>query len=459
MRTLGTVPQALLAASALAVALLLFVHIAQVQDAAKNRHSADQLADQRAFLNFAIKSYESNLSFTGRRSQMPLYPWIQALFYSPELSLDDFFEQAKRVNLFLSLTALAGLGIVFYARFSRMYATWAILCLAMLVYAIKAPYVLSENLFYGLFALAFILSLDTLSAPDWRKSVLCGVLFALAHFTKASALPALLLFASSYAIGLVVSGLRRELTLRQARDTILRALLPIIVFLALLSPYLLESKAKYGRYFYNVNTTFYMWYDHWGQAKVGTRAHGDTEGWPDMPPEEIPSLQKYLDERGVGSMFWRLFNGSKRILSQACFDRGQIRTFNYGHCSQTILGVIVIVASLALHLRTASVKAHSRHIREIWFVATIFVIYAMGAAWYIPITGHRGARMILVLFIPFLWTVGLLLHSPRVSEFRLRILGKPVRIAGLLLGIMYLALFLEIYVTLTGRAATVFGGA
>ncbi len=457
--TIGRVPQAVLAAATVLVGALLFLHIAQVQEGAKNRRSADQLADQGAFLNFAIKSYESNLSYTGRRSQMPLYPWIQALFYSPELSRDEFFELAKRVNLFLSLAVLAGLGIVFFARFSRMYATWAILCLAMLVYAIKAPYVLTENLYYGLFALAFILSLDTLSRPDWRKSVLCGALFALAHFTKASALPALLLFASSYAVGLVVSGLRRELTVRQARNAILRALLPIAVFLALLSPYLLESKAKYGTYFYNVNTTFYMWYDNWGEAELGTRAHGDREGWPDMPPEEIPSLQKYLDERGVGSMFWRLFNGSKRILSQACFDRGQMRTFNYGHCSQTILGAVAIVASLALLLKAAPIRAQGKYIREIWFAAMILVVYAMAAAWYIPITGFRGARMILVIFIPFLWTVGLLLHSPRVSEFRLRILGKPVRIAGLLLGIMYLSLFLEIYVTLTGRAATVFGGA
>lgn len=256
--TMARAPQTFLAAAAVLVGALLFLHIAQVQEGAKNRHSVDELGDQGGFVRFAIKSYESNLSYTSVRNLMPLYPWILALFYSPELSDNDFFEQAKRVNLILSLVALAGLGIIFFAKFSRLYATWAILCLALLVYAIKAPYVLPENLYYGLFALGFILSLDTLSRPHWRKSVLCGALFALAHFTKASALPALLLFASSYAVGLVVSGLRQELSLRQAGESILRALLPIIVFLALLSPYLLESKAKYGSFFYNVNTTFYM---------------------------------------------------------------------------------------------------------------------------------------------------------------------------------------------------------
>ena len=111
--------------------------------------------------------------------------------------------------------------------------------------------------------------MDTLSAPDWRKSTLCGALFALAHFTKASALPALLLFASSYGVLFLCHAIRRELAPALTRDLILRALLPVAVFLVLLSPYLLESKAKYGSYFYNVNTTFYIWYDSWTEAKAG----------------------------------------------------------------------------------------------------------------------------------------------------------------------------------------------
>ena len=458
-RNMDRVPQALLAASALTVALLLFLHIAAVQEQAKNRHLAYVQGDQLTYLEFAIQSYESNLHYTGERGQMPLYPWILSLFYSPELSDLDYFERSKRVNLALSLAVLAALGIAFFARFSRLYATWSILCLAMLVYAIKSPYVLVENLYYGLFAFTFILSLDTLSAPDWRKSIACGALFALAHFTKASALPALLLFSSSYGVGLLVAGVRRELTLRQARESMLRALLPIVVFLALLSPYLLESQAKYGSLFYNVNTTFYMWYRNWGDAEAGTIAHGDKDGWPDLPPEEIPSLQKYLDDHGVGSMFWRLFNGSKRILSQACFDSGQIRTFNYGHCSQTMLGLVAIVGSLALLCRSTPGRLQSKDIAKIWFVATILLVYALAAAWYIPITGHRGARMILLIFAPFLWTVGLLVHHPRVFSLRVKLFGRRRRLFSLLLGIMYLSLIFEIYLTATARAATVYGGA
>ena len=53
----------------------------------------------------------------------------------------------------------------------------------------------------------------------------------------------------------------------------------------MLSPYLRTNKTVFGRYFYNVNTTFYVWYDDWPQASVGTIKHGDDVGWPKMAAE------------------------------------------------------------------------------------------------------------------------------------------------------------------------------
>ena len=235
--------------------LLTFLHIAQVQNRMENSRIG---SDQSAFLSFAKEAYHSNFHFTGGRNQMPLYPWIQALFYSPELTDEASFEQAKHdQRCTCQLLMLAALGVVhFTSKFSRIYATWSILCLAFAGLRHKVPiHVLVENLYYGLFAFAYFLSLEALFAPKWYKTIGCGVLFALAHFAKASALPALLLFASSYVVQIVIRIVRRELTLECARDLILRALLPILVFLVLLSPYLLESKSRYGSYFYNVTTT------------------------------------------------------------------------------------------------------------------------------------------------------------------------------------------------------------
>ncbi len=387
---------------------------------------------------------------------MPLYPWIQALLHSPELTDEESFERAKRVNISLSILVLAGIGLAFFAKFSRPFALWSILAIAFTVYAIKSPYVLAENLYYGLFTFAFILSLETLSAPDWRKSIICGALFALAHFTKASALPALLLFASSYGVLFLTHAIRRELTPALTRDLILRALLPVAVFLVLLSPYLLESNAKYGSYFYNVNTTFYMWYESWAEVKAGTLAAGDHDGYPDLPPEEIPSLQKYLRERGIGSMLWRFFNGSKRLLNLGCFDVNS--TWHYGYCSQASLGLLAIAISLPVLLRRMPLRELLKYAHIAWFATAILVVYALGAAWYVPILGNNGVRIALVIVIPLLWTVGLAIHAPGVNEFRLRILGKSVSMLRLLLGLMYLALSYEIYLMIAVRAVTMTGG-
>ena len=185
--------QLVLLGLALCLFLLAYLHIVQVQDSAKNAEIGG--GDQVAYLNFAKEAYYSNFHYTGGRNQMPLYPWIQALFYSPELTDEAFFEQAKWVNVALSIVMLAALGVAFYAKFSRKYAVWSILCIAFLVYAIKSPIHARREFYYGLFAFAYFLSLEALFAPKWYKTIGCGVLFALAHFAKASALPALLLFA------------------------------------------------------------------------------------------------------------------------------------------------------------------------------------------------------------------------------------------------------------------------
>ena len=301
---------------------------------------------------------------------MPLYPWIQALFYSPDLSDEAFFEQAKEVNIWLSLMVLAAMGIAFFAKFSRPFATWSVLSIAFLIFAIKSPYLLAENLYYGLFAFAFIVSLESLHRPKWYKSVACGALFALAHFTKASALPALVLFTSSYGVLFLTKLTRRQLDLRSIANMVFHAFLPVFVFLVLLSPYLLESKAKFGSYFYNVNTSIYMWYDTWADAKAATREARDPEGHLDLPADQIPSLQMYLPERGLGTMLWRFFNGAKRLMSLGCFDENS--RHSYGYCSQVGISLLAVSLCLPFLLREKPWRKHMKHAHIAWFVLAVF---------------------------------------------------------------------------------------
>ena len=61
----------------------LYLHVVTLQDSRNNDVSAH---DQSAYLNFAKRAYDSGFNYAGTRNRMPLYPHLQALFYSPDLS-------------------------------------------------------------------------------------------------------------------------------------------------------------------------------------------------------------------------------------------------------------------------------------------------------------------------------------------------------------------------------------
>src|SRR5207302_5269504 len=73
--------------------------------------------------------------------------------------------------------------------------------------------------------------------------------------------------------------------------------------------YLAANKRAFGSYFYNVNTTFYVWYDDWPQASTGTIKHGDGVGWPDMPVDELPSASRYWREHTIEQIARRVAGG------------------------------------------------------------------------------------------------------------------------------------------------------
>ena len=74
----------------------------------------------------------------------------------------------------------------------------------------------------------------------------------------------------------------------------------LLFFLLLASPYLYENYVNYNKQiFYNVNSTFYVWYDTWEEVENGTKLCGDRVGWPKMPEEEIPSFSKYIESHSI----------------------------------------------------------------------------------------------------------------------------------------------------------------
>ncbi len=433
--------------------LSLYLNVAQQQSKVNSDLTRN---DQSAYMNFAREAYETHLQYTGSRNRMPLYPFIQALFYSPEMDDEAFFEQGKQLNIALSLVCLLALGITFFAKFSKIYAFYAMLVIAFLVFAIKSPYFQTEILFYTLFGFAFILSLDTLISPKWYKSIGVGLLFALAHFSKASAMPGLFIFVSSYGILFLFKLFSRSLSREQVRQILYYALAPLAVFMILLFPYFQESKEKYSTYFYNVNTTFYMWYDSWAEVKNGTRLAGDRRGWPHMTHEEIPSLSKYLDEHSADEIIDRLGRGITQILWSGCYGRWS--RYRYGYCSQVGLSLIILVLGLLiLPFKGIRLRNSYKYIHIVWYVLLFCTLYALSFVWYIPVIG-KGPRTFLALVIPLLWTIGLALHSPQIQSLQFTLFQRPIKVLHTVYLLMLLTLFYEIHQLVAFRAATMNGG-
>lgn len=440
------------------IALALYFHIARIQNQKNNDLNQ---SDQGAYIEFAVSSYETRWQETGGRARMPLFPWIMALFYSPGMTEEAYFVVGKVINTYMSALILCLLAAVFVRRFSLIYAIYASCCSAFLVFVLKSPYFQGEILLYGLFSAAFICAIDTLLKPSgWKGGLVVGILLALAHFTKALGLLFLLVYISAQSLQFVIKIATRKVGSARSfsqdlRSTLVPAAVCALAFLALLSPYLNESYQRYGLHFYNVSTTFYMWYDSWGEAKEGTKAAGDREGWPDLPPEEIPSMQKYLQEHTLSQIADRFVLGASKLFSRSCTITKY--RYEYGFCSQVALGLLSLAVALPFLLWRMSWREVLGHVPVACFVAGVLLLYTASAVWYGAL-GSAGPRALLTLAVPFFYTLGLVMHSQAVNSIKLQLFSRQFRLISVVYGVLCVLLIYEIYLVLVFRAAVMYGG-
>ncbi len=443
----GRAAKLLLVFATVGFSLALYLRITEIQrDANVNMGSMDQFA----YMVFAKKAYESGYSYTGGRARMPLFPWIQALFYSPEMSDEAFFEQGKQINVLISVAGIAAIGAAFVSKFSKLYASYAIALIAFLCFAIKAPWFQAEILFYVLFAFAFMLAVESIRWPKWYKSIGVGLLFALAHFTKASGLLGIAMYAGSFSVPLLAEIYRRRPNRQGLTRIILLAIAPLVIFAAALFPYFNESKHRYGHYLYNVSTTFYMWYDYWAEAKEGTKAAGDREGWPDMPDEEIPSLTKYLAEHTSAQIAQRFVKGAAQMYKNACGSADGPSQF--GLCVHVGIGLLIILSCVYGKLVDARHRPTLKDAQIFVFVASLLSVYSVSFMWFASISS--GPRFMLMLLIPLLWSVGLALEAAPASSTS----GLKASHYRAVIAVMLVILLSQLYHLVVERAAQLFGG-
>lgn len=435
------------------VFLALYCYGAVAQSVRVNTDMND--TDQGSYMDYARELRQTGYTYLGDRNRMPVYPLLQSLFYSPQLTDQEFFEQGKNRNIVLSLFCLLALYLVFRKYVPDLHLN-LILISAFTVFIFRAGYFQTEVLFYLLFFCGFVLMIRMLIAPNWKLGVLTGIVLGIGHLTKASVLPGLVLFLVWAAVRLLLMLYRRlrdrsqqvDLGTGVLKSSLLSTVLVALLFVGTIYPYISTSKRVFGHYLYNVNSMFYFWYDSWPEAKQGTFAHGDSVGWPDMPEEDIPSLGKYLREHTLTQIVSRPLIG----LGKTLLLHG---TSSYGYWKYVVIYSLSALVVVALNFRTSLKLADQYHF-AVLFGLSFFVGYALLFGWYAPIS--YGRRFMLSLFCPYMFTTSAVLAAPPLKSQPVRLAGVEVRWIDVLNLVVFAVFLVDLYFILTSRVVTMYGG-
>jgi len=388
-----------------AVVLLIALSIPYFNAASKHSqllNDSTRYTDQSNYLEFAKQARLSGFTYLGEHNQTAAYPFLQALFYRSGMDDADFFEQGKQVNIILSLVLLAALFLIFARVLSIPSAVILALIIAYGLYIFKAPYFQAEILYYFLAFLGFFLMAKMILKPELALAVITGVVLGLAQHTKASVLPALALFIFVYSIKEIVNWIRmirrRHFARDQVRKSILRIsclLITLICFLAVIYPYIRVTKQRFGQYFYNVNTSVYIWYDDFVQAKAAEEIYNFTDQWPpEMPAEMVPGLQNYLRSHSIEQIVDRIRFG---VHQQIINIQSQYSVTNY-HITFLVLLLIVTMVDLK-----NSINLLMKYPYLVGFSILYFAVYMTAFIWYSPISPER--RFTYGLFIPLMFAI------------------------------------------------------
>jgi hypothetical protein len=364
--------------------------------------------DQAAYVLFARNARLLNFNYTGDHNRMPGYPFLQGLFYHPGMDDAAFFWQGKMINIALSIFLLGLLWWIFSRYVSWLEASLLTGVIAFSLYIFKAPYFQAEILFYFLFFLLYILLIQMLRNPSVKLAIVTGIIAGLAHLVKASVLPALLLFSGVYLIKEVIAWIRLSRSAIPQKQQAVSELQRLatgglvgVCFLAVIFPYIRAMKVQFGSYFYNVNTTFYVWYDDNFQAIAAEKQYHFAEQWPSqLSPDEIPSLRNYMrthtTEQILGRIGFGLHEQTYNILSPF-----SVTAF---HLSFLAILVLAVLADLRTALKNGRQDPYT-----VIFATLFFAGYLATFVWYSPISPER--RFTYGLYLPLLFSIMVALKS------------------------------------------------
>ncbi|MEX1119355.1 MAG: hypothetical protein WEB60_11240 [Terrimicrobiaceae bacterium] len=402
--------------------------------------------DQGAYITYATRLKESGFSYVGSRNRMPLYPAFVAITSGDAATPGDVFAKAKIWNVWLALACLGVIAAIFFARLPRHAAMNAIFLVSFTVLIFKAPHVQAEVLFYTLSFLFFFLGWELFRKPTILKGTSAGLTAGLAHLTKASILPGMFCFVVFYALDAVWMTRKKFVFSKRLMVSALTVVLLGAGFGVLTGPYLLKSKELHGSYFYNVNSTYYIWCDSWKEAVAITEKAKEVGGWKNLPPDEIPSPANYWRTHTPVEIVSRLGKGISRVFESM--------RKSYGYFP-FLVGLSAASLLLAIHQRRLVWRLFLRRPFPILALGCYFGGYFVLIAWYSQII--MGNRFILALFLPYVFThmVFLCTFSRGLTA---RIGGKPFSVPTLFQTAFSVWLLVAIGIICVFRIPVQYGG-
>ena len=369
---------------ALIVLGILVIYACEAHHRREERSTPAVLGDQSAYLGYARHLYESNYTVTEDRNRMPVYPFLLSLTYRPGMTEDGFLVRAQRFTVNLSILLLLGLFFIFRRFFPPLHAIALLSATAFGIFLYRAGKAQVELLYYFVGFCAFVLLLQMFGRPRWWLALLAGATTGLAHLTKASVLPGLILWALVFGAQILWSF--------RANPWRRVGMLALVLggFLVVVFPYIRTSKRIYDSYFYNVNSTFVMWCDSSTEAYDFLAAHGDKDQWREVPADERPSFRKYWREHSLRQMTQRILHGALDLLTKNMKAIGHYKFVLALAIAGLVLGARHRKEAMALLVRNKFAA-----IFGLLFLAGYFLLFS----WYGAIT--NDARFVLSIFLPF----------------------------------------------------------
>jgi hypothetical protein len=401
--------------------------------------------DQKAYIDYAESLAESHGTFVGARNRMPVYPFLLSSQRDLKQSDEEFFAKAKRFSIALTVVAIALVAAVFLLSFPLHAALNLIFFSAFYVFLFRAAYVQAEVSYYLLAFLAFFAVWRLFARPSWLWALAGGALLGLSHLTKASVLPGVLVFVVFYIADALWSMTRKQ-GMKVSLRRIAIAVVVVAAFLVTVFPYIKKSKEIYGHYFYNVNSTFYFWCDSWDEAKERTRAAGDRGGWPDIPPDQIPSATNYLRTHTPEQILHRVVDG--------LWNLNGITIRSYGYYPLVLIYAIFALLLIGWRWRLCW-RLFLRRPMPVLALLTLFSGYLVLSAWYTQIIS--GNRIVLSLFLPLIFTLtAIIVFLGRGKA--LPIGSRKVPVLPLFQLVVSCYLVIDIFLICSNRILRMYGG-